>query len=63
MELALRGLKDHSDQQIHDAIVQEEWRHALQMIEKREKKLKKGQINDWLTVCTTSWQSTFPELT
>ncbi|KAI4261185.1 MAG: hypothetical protein L6R42_003613 [Xanthoria sp. 1 TBL-2021] len=61
MELALRGLKDHSDQQIHDAIVQEEWRHALQMIEKREKKLKKGQINDWLTACKASVLLMLPE--
>ncbi len=63
MELALRGLKDHPDQQIHDVIVQEEWRHALQLVERREKKLKKAQVNDWLTVCTTSWQSKFPGLT
>ncbi|KAL8999299.1 MAG: hypothetical protein Q9169_001844 [Polycauliona sp. 2 TL-2023] len=61
MELALRGLKDHSDQQIHDAIVHQEWRHALQMIEKREKKLKKGQINDWLTACKASVLLMLPE--
>ncbi|KAL9042730.1 MAG: hypothetical protein Q9180_000388 [Flavoplaca navasiana] len=56
MELALRDLKDHPDQQIHDAIIDEEWRRALQMIEKREKKTKKGQTSDWLT-------GTFLELT
>ncbi|KAL9638943.1 MAG: hypothetical protein Q9204_001304 [Flavoplaca sp. TL-2023a] len=63
MELALRDLRDHPDQQIHDAIIDEEWRRALQMIEKREKKTKKGQTSDWLTVGTTSWQGTFLELT
>lgn len=63
MELALRDLRDHPDQQIHDAIIDEEWRRALQMIEKREKKLKKGQTSDWLTVGTTLWRGTFLELT
>ena len=63
MELALRDLRNHPEQQIYDAIVEEEWRRALQMIEKREKKLKKGQTSDWLTVGTTSWRCTFLELT
>ncbi|KAL8880179.1 MAG: hypothetical protein Q9198_002364, partial [Flavoplaca austrocitrina] len=54
---------DHPDQQIHDAIIDGEWRRALQMIEKRERKMKKGQTSDWLTVGTTSWQGTFLELT
>ncbi|KAL8789864.1 MAG: hypothetical protein Q9213_000932 [Squamulea squamosa] len=61
MELVLRGLKDHPDLQIHDAIVSAEWRHALQLIEKREKKLKKGQTNDWLTACKASILLTLPE--
>ncbi|KAL8773116.1 MAG: hypothetical protein Q9209_001792 [Squamulea sp. 1 TL-2023] len=61
MKLALRGLKDNPDLQIHDAIVSAEWRHALQLIEKREKKLKKGQANDWLTACKASVLITLPE--
>ncbi|KAL8674694.1 MAG: hypothetical protein Q9168_000926 [Polycauliona sp. 1 TL-2023] len=61
MELALRGLKDHPDQQIHNAIADAEWRHALQMVEKREKRLKKGQANDWLTACKASVLLMLPE--
>lgn len=52
MELALRGLKDLPDLQIQDAIAQNDWRHALQLIERRERKFKKGQKNDWLEVRT-----------
>ncbi|KAL8699661.1 MAG: hypothetical protein Q9224_001319, partial [Gallowayella concinna] len=55
MELALRGLKDLPDLQIQDAIAQDEWRHALQLIEKRERRLKKGQTNDWLAVPISLW--------
>lgn len=40
------------DSQINDAIDQREWRHALQLIERREKKLKKDETIDWLTVLT-----------
>ncbi|KAL8813455.1 MAG: hypothetical protein Q9200_000252 [Gallowayella weberi] len=54
MELALRGLEDLPDLQIQDAIAQNEWRRALQLVEKRERKLKKGQINDWLAACKSS---------
>ncbi|KAL8944577.1 MAG: hypothetical protein Q9216_000380 [Gyalolechia sp. 2 TL-2023] len=48
--MALRGLEEFPDLQINDAIAQQEWRHALQLIEKREKRLKKDQSVDWLTV-------------
>lgn len=48
-EMAIRGL-ELPDSQISDAIVQDEWRRALQLIEKREKKLKKDETLDWLTV-------------
>ncbi|KAL8808349.1 MAG: hypothetical protein Q9182_000169 [Xanthomendoza sp. 2 TL-2023] len=54
MELALRGLEDLPDLQIQDSIAQNEWRRALQLIEKRERKLKKGQMNDWLAACKSS---------
>lgn len=40
------------DSQINDAIDQREWRHALQLIEKREKRLKRDETIDWLTVHT-----------
>ena len=52
MQLSLRGRKDQPDLHIHHAIAQKDWRRALQLIEKREKRLKKGQPNDWLMVCT-----------
>ncbi|KAL8730427.1 MAG: hypothetical protein Q9166_004065 [cf. Caloplaca sp. 2 TL-2023] len=58
MEPALRGLKDLPDLQINDAIAQDEWRLALRLIEKREKKLKKGETNDWLAVCNLCYAIT-----
>ncbi|KAL9013220.1 MAG: hypothetical protein Q9173_002077 [Seirophora scorigena] len=51
------------DSQINDAIDQHEWRHALQLIERREKKLKKDETVDWLTACKASIQMLLPEAT
>ncbi|KAL9605137.1 MAG: hypothetical protein Q9219_000071 [cf. Caloplaca sp. 3 TL-2023] len=51
--MALHGLEELPDLQINDAIAQHEWRHALQLIEKREKK-SKSQSSDWLVVPAAS---------
>ncbi|KAI4120089.1 MAG: hypothetical protein LQ345_000045 [Seirophora villosa] len=51
------------DSQINDAIDQREWRHALQLIERREKKLKKDETIDWLTACKAFIQILLPEAT
>ncbi|KAL8655697.1 MAG: hypothetical protein Q9210_000719 [Variospora velana] len=51
------------DSQINDAIDQREWRHALQLIEKREKRLKRDETIDWLTACKASIQMLLPEVT
>ncbi|KAL9007123.1 MAG: hypothetical protein Q9188_000158 [Gyalolechia gomerana] len=59
--MALRGLGELPDLQISDAIAQQEWRHALQLIEKREKKMKKDQSVDWLTACKASVLFFLPE--
>ncbi|KAL8857000.1 MAG: hypothetical protein Q9178_006405 [Gyalolechia marmorata] len=61
MHLSLRGLKDQPDLHIHHAIAQKEWRRALQLIEKREKRVKKGQTNDWLMACKASVLLMLPE--
>ncbi|KAL8843581.1 MAG: hypothetical protein Q9170_000085 [Blastenia crenularia] len=58
--MALRGLDELPDVQINDAVVQHEWRHALQLIEKREKKAKRDQPIDWLTVSASiQWIAKF----
>ncbi|KAI4147842.1 MAG: hypothetical protein LQ341_001715 [Variospora aurantia] len=51
------------DSQINDAIDQREWRHALQLIEKREKRLKRDETIDWLTACKASIQMLLSEVT
>ncbi|KAL8709120.1 MAG: hypothetical protein Q9220_006141 [cf. Caloplaca sp. 1 TL-2023] len=61
--MELRPPKDSADVQVNDAMEKEEWRHALQLIEKREKKLKKGQANDWLMACKASVLLMLPEPT
>ncbi|KAL8908750.1 MAG: hypothetical protein Q9207_000607 [Kuettlingeria erythrocarpa] len=50
------------DSQILDAIDQGEWRHALQLIEKKERRLKKDETIDWLTACKASVLLLLPEL-
>lgn len=47
---ALRGLSELPDAQIDDAIQRQEWTLALQLIEQKEKKLKKNEASDWLAV-------------
>ncbi|KAL8953648.1 MAG: hypothetical protein Q9222_000485 [Ikaeria aurantiellina] len=57
----LRPFKDPADAQLYDAINKDEWRRALQLIEKREKKLKKGLLSDWLMACKASVLLMLPE--
>ncbi|KAL9031855.1 MAG: hypothetical protein Q9196_000169 [Gyalolechia fulgens] len=59
--MALRGLEELPDLQINDAIAQQDWRHALQLIEKREKRAKKDQSVDWLKACKASVLFLLPE--
>ncbi|KAL8702942.1 MAG: hypothetical protein Q9201_003896 [Fulgogasparrea decipioides] len=60
---ALQELRNFPDAQIHDALTQNEWRVALQMIEKKEKKLKKGRSDDWLAASKASLLLMLPEPT
>ncbi|KAI4258318.1 MAG: hypothetical protein LQ352_001256 [Teloschistes flavicans] len=58
---ALRGLSELPDAQIDGAIKRQEWRLALQLIEKKEKELKKDEASDWLAACKASVLLLLPE--
>ncbi|KAL8874684.1 MAG: hypothetical protein Q9174_000024 [Haloplaca sp. 1 TL-2023] len=48
---AATGMRHLPDVQIRDAINQKSWKVALQLIEKKQKKAKKTQIDDWIIGC------------
>lgn len=54
LEMALSGA-ELPERQLNDAIQRCDWRHAIQLIERQEKKLKKEESADWLAVLTNDW--------